>query len=148
IEDVIKSVKPESKEDPQNEEKTLEDKLNDVKPLAAGAVLLSYKSAWGPDHIDHRYYDFAAWSIKPQDSVITNITYRHRQLLDFYGGLKKRVPKAGTLPFPQKKLLGKKDYEFYYNRFSTMQKYFDEISKQPEVTFDEGWLKFFKLQCS
>ncbi|ETO06567.1 hypothetical protein RFI_30825 [Reticulomyxa filosa] len=51
IEDIIKSVKLESKEDPQNEEKKLEDKLNNVKPLDAGAVLLSYKSAWEPDHI-------------------------------------------------------------------------------------------------
>ncbi|ETN99259.1 hypothetical protein RFI_38222, partial [Reticulomyxa filosa] len=39
-----------------------------------------------------------------------------------------------------------KDYEFYYNRFSTMQKYLDEISNEPEVTLDKGWLKFFKLQ--
>ncbi|ETO09255.1 hypothetical protein RFI_28131 [Reticulomyxa filosa] len=44
IDDVTKSVKSESKEDPQNKEKKLEDKLNDVKYLA-DAVLLSYKSA-------------------------------------------------------------------------------------------------------
>ncbi|ETO11558.1 hypothetical protein RFI_25818, partial [Reticulomyxa filosa] len=73
--------------------------------------------------------------IKPQNSVITNITYQH-------------IIQLHILPFHQKKLLGKKDYEFYYNRFSTMQKYFNEISKEPDVTFDEGQLTFFKLQCS
>jgi hypothetical protein len=144
IEDVIKGVMPENEDG--NEEKKLEDKMNDIKPIAAGVMLMSYKNAWGPDRVEHRYYDMACWSVKPKDSVITNVTFRHRQLLGLYTTIKKKVPEAGEMAFPQKKRFGKRDGQFYSDRFVAMQKYFDTMSKNPKIALDEDWLKFFKLQ--
>jgi heme/copper-type cytochrome/quinol oxidase subunit 2 len=119
IEDVIKGIMPEE-EEKANAEKSLEDKANDVKPIAAGCMLLSYKDAWGPDKVEHRYFDMACWSIKPKDSVVVNVTFRHRQLLNLYNSMKKRIPEVTEAPFPQKKWIGKKimpimlsDFQFY-----------------------------------
>jgi len=106
IEQVVRGVLP-SKEE-KSDEKSLEDKANDLKPIAAGVLLLSYKQGEGPDRMEHRYYDVAAWSVKSQDSVITNLTFRHRQLMALHNSMKKRHPKMGQTAFPQKKNVWKK----------------------------------------
>jgi len=90
IQDVVQGVMPDSDDGPTNEEKSLQDKDSDVKPIAAGVTLVSYKLAWGPDHVEHRYYDLACWNIKPKDSVITNVTFRHRQLINLNNSMKKK----------------------------------------------------------
>jgi len=109
IAEVIQGVMPQSGEDESaNEEKGLADKLDDVKPIAAGATLVSYKLAWGPDRVEHRYYDMACWNVKPKNSVIVNVTFRHRQLLGFFNSIKKKIPAANAAPFPQKKNVWKK----------------------------------------
>jgi len=43
-------------------------------------------------------------------------------------------------------MFGKRDYTFYSNRFTALQKYYDVVSKEPKITLDVEWLKFFKLQ--
>jgi len=109
IDDVVQGVMPQSSDDaPGNEEDTLESKADDVKPIAAGVTLVSVKLAWGPDRVEHRYYDLACWSVKPKNSVISNITFRHRQLLGLHNAIKKRLPESNTAPFPQKKNVWKK----------------------------------------
>jgi len=146
IADVIKGVTPSVGKDDPNEEKSLEDKDNGVKPIAAGIMLVSYKQGEGPDHVEHRYYDLAGWSIKTQDSVVTNVTYRHRQLLGLFNSMKKRIPEVAGIAFPQKKRFGKRDAAFYSERFVGMQKYYDTVSRNPKVSLDNEWLKFFKLK--
>jgi hypothetical protein len=145
IDDILGNILPEEEKGP-NEEKSLEDKANGIKPIAAGVLLVSYKCAWGPDRVEHRYFDLACWSVKPQDSVITNVTFRHRQLLNLFNSMKKRVPEVTEAPFPQKKWIGKKNYAYYADRYSQLQKYFDVVGKNQTVALDEEWLKFFKLQ--
>jgi hypothetical protein len=145
IADVINGVVPQSGS--ANEEKSLDDKDSKVKPIAAGVMLVSYKQGAGPDNVEHRYYDIAGWCIKPKDSVITNVTYRHRQLLGLFNSMKKRVPEVASVAFPQKKMFGKRDYTFYSQRFGGMQKYYDTVSRNPKVSLDDEWLKFFKLKA-
>jgi len=146
IADVINGVVPQSGGS-ANEEKSLDDKDTKVKPIAAGVMLVSYKQGAGPDNVEHRYYDLAAWSIKPKDSVVTNVTFRHRQLLSLFNSMKKRVPEVASIAFPQKKMFGKRDYTFYSQRFGGMQKYYDTVSRNPKVSLDDEWLKFFKLKA-
>jgi hypothetical protein len=146
IADAINGVVPQS-EGSANEEKSLDDKDSKAKPIAAGVMLVSYKQGAGPDNVEHRYYDLAAWSIKPKDSVITNVTFRHRQLLSLFNSMKKRVPEVASVAYPQKKMFGKRDYTFYSQRFGGMQKYYDTVSRNPKVSLDDEWLKFFKLKA-
>jgi hypothetical protein len=146
IADSIKGITPSVGKENPNEEKSLEDKDNGAKPIAAGVMLVSYKQGEGPDHVEHRYYDLAAWSIKTEDSVITNVTYRHRQLLGLFNSMKKRVPEVAGVAFPQKKRFGKRDAAFYSERFVGMQKYYDTVTRNPKVSSDKEWLKFFKLK--
>jgi hypothetical protein len=129
IADVIKGVKP-SSSDP-NEEKKLEDK-DSSKPIAAGVMLISYKQGAGPDQVERRFYDIAAWSIKPKDSVITNATFRHYQLLNLFNSMKKRVPAVAGVAFPQKKSLEKKMMHFTANvleECKNIMRQFQEILK-------------------
>jgi len=66
--------------------------------------------------------------------------------LGLFNLMKKKVPEVAGVAFPQKKMFGKRDYTFYSTRFVGMQKYYDTVSRNPKVSLDEAWLKFFKLQ--
>jgi len=104
VDKVMPSAFQEKDEDTGVEEKKEEEK-SQAPPIAAGATLLGHRLAYGPDRAYHRYYDFAVWSIKKEDSVIAKVVRRHKPILDWAGGLKKAVPEAPDAEFPKKKII-------------------------------------------
>lgn len=126
------------------EEKKDEEKDPGV-PIAAGAALIGHRMEYGPDRAYHRYYDFAVWSIKPSDSVISKAVRRHKPILDWVSAIKKSIPNAPEQEFPKKKLFGKNP-DYYTSRFTTMRTYFRVMTPVQAVSTSEYFLKFWNLQ--
>jgi len=106
IDKVMPSAFQEKEEDTGVEEKKDDEKAPDP-PIAAGVALVGHRICYGPDRAYHRYYDFAVWAIKKEDSVVSKVVRRHKPVLDWVGGLKKEIPDAPDEDFPKKKCLVK-----------------------------------------
>lgn len=128
-----------------DEKNDLEEKA-DVPPIAAGLSCVGYRSAIGPDKAEHRYYDFACFSIKPKDSVICKVTKRHLHLQNFSQQLRQEVPETPNTPFPGKKRFGKKTDVYYRQRFDTMREYFTSVTVVDKVFSSDKFLMFFNLK--
>lgn len=114
--------------------------------VAAGIQLRGYKIAVGPDRVAHRYYDIAGFSIKPEGSVVCKVVRKHGQLTQFVKSFGKQcgdIPKDAQ--WPKKKMMGKNN-QYYRDRYTGMDQYFQKITEVDKVSTHAEFLKYFELE--
>jgi len=150
IDEIVGSVDVREEEpDDEEEVKELEDKeTDDVPVIASGVYLTGYKNATGPDTLKHVYYDFSSFAIRPCDSVITRVTFKHSQLKKFNSSLQKKIencPEDVINAFPMEKKPKKGLGKFHRERYGGLDKYFQGMNKNRDITENEYFLMKFKL---
>jgi len=127
-------------------EEKADDEKSEEKPFVSGVCVIAYKTARGPDNVDHRFYDIACWSLKTQDSVIIKNVSRHTQLLAFQKSLVKAVKTTPKAPFPAKQLTKKRTADFYKERMKAIHNYFEQVIISNDVTESDIFLDYFGLK--
>jgi len=127
-------------------EEKADDEKEQSKPIAAGVQLHGYRLGTGPDYQAHRFYEFACFAIKEQDSVVAKVVKKHSQVTSWQKTFVKQcaeVPKEAV--WPKKKMMGKND-EYYRARYTSMDTYFKTITDVDAVSLNDKFLEYWSLQ--